>query len=104
MAHTAEKVEPESGSHEALPHEHADVLRRLRRASGHLQNVVSMIEAGRECVEIAQQMQAVIRALESAKTVLIHDHIEHCLESAMGPMTRDQRGAVRQFKEIAKYL
>ncbi len=104
MVDPVQNIEPAAGSHEAQPHEHADVLRRLRRASGHLQNVVSMIEAGRECVDIAQQMQAVIRALESAKTVLIQDHIEHCLESAMGPMTRDQRGAVRQFKEIAKYL
>ena len=63
-----------------------------------------MIESGRDCLDIAQQMHAVIRALEGAKSVLIHDHVEHCLEAAMGPTTRGQRASIEQFKEITRYL
>ena len=48
---------------------HKDVAARLRRAEGHLRNVISMIEGGRGCAEIAQQMHAVIRAIECAKGV-----------------------------------
>ncbi len=38
-----------------------------------------MLEAERPCTEIATQMQAVERALTTAKRALIHDHIDHCL-------------------------
>lgn len=83
---------------------HREVANRLRRATGHLQTIVTMIETGRDCTDIAQQMQAVIRAVERAKTVLIHDHIDHCLEQAVGPVDRRQRATIEQFKEITKYL
>jgi uncharacterized protein len=83
---------------------HRDVVNRLKRADGHLQKIVAMIEGGRPCVEVAQQMHAVVRALESAKAVLIHDHLDHCLEAAIGPTTRADRAAVEDFRAITKYL
>jgi len=91
--------------HDAATHRsHRDVLNRLRRATGHLQTISGMIEGGRECAEIAQQMHAVIRALEEAKATLIHDHIEHCLEDAIGPTSREQRVTIEDFKRISRYL
>ena len=87
------------------PHQtHKDVVNRLKRADGHLKKIITMIESERACLDIAQQMQAVIRALESAKVTLIHDHIDHCLEVAVGPTTRADRIAIDDFKEITKYL
>jgi DNA-binding FrmR family transcriptional regulator len=83
---------------------HKDVAARLRRAEGHLRNVISMIEGGRACAEIAQQMHAVIRAIECAKGVLIHDHIDHCLEAAVGPMAGREKAIIDEFKEITRYL
>ncbi len=83
---------------------HTDVVNRLKRAGGHLQTIIGMIEGRRECLDIAQQLQAVIKALEGAKSVLIHDHVEHCLEAAMGPTTREQRATIEQFKKITRYL
>ena len=92
-------------AHDAATHQsHKDVLNRLRRATGHLQTIAGMIESGRDCADIAQQMHAVIRALEEAKSTLIHDHIEHCLEDAVGPATREQRQTIEQFKKISRYL
>jgi DNA-binding FrmR family transcriptional regulator len=67
---------------------HRDVANRLERANGHVQTIVTMIESGRGGIDIAQQMQAMIRALEKARTVLIDDHIDHCLERAVGPAER----------------
>jgi uncharacterized protein len=83
---------------------HTDVINRLKRADGHLQTIIGMIESGRDCLDIAQQMQAVLKAVEGAKSVLIHDHVEHCLEAAMGPTTREQRATIEQFKKITRYL
>jgi uncharacterized protein len=83
---------------------HGDVAKRLKRAEGHLRNVIQMIEAGRACLDIAQQLHAVEKAIAAAKTVLIHDHIDHCLEQAIGPASRQARKPIDEFKEITKYL
>ena len=91
---------PPNGPHAS----HADIVSRLRRAEGHLRNVVDMIETKRGCLEIAQQMHAVEKAIAAAKKALIHDHIEHCLEQAVSPAGRGNRSAVEEFKEITKYL
>ncbi|MBI1774134.1 MAG: metal-sensing transcriptional repressor [Proteobacteria bacterium] len=88
----------------AVHHSHKDVANRLKRANGHVKNVIAMVESGRGCLEIAQQMHAVIKALENAKSVLIHDHIDHCIEQVTGPVSRELRGPLDEFKEITKYL
>ena len=83
---------------------HPDIARRLKRAAGHLAGVIGMIEAGRPCLDIAQQLQAVEAAVTNAKRTLIHDHLEHCLESAVGTVPSDQRAPIEEFKQISKYL
>lgn len=83
---------------------HPDVLKRLRRADGHLRSILEMIEEERECLDIVQQLHAVEKAVANAKQTLIHDHIDHCLEKASGPMSRGQRSIFDEFKEITKYL
>lgn len=88
----------------ALHETHPEVVKRLRRAEGHLKKIISMIEGGRSCLDVAQQLQAVESAICAAKKTLIHDHIDHCLEDAVGPVTREGRSVVEEFKAITKYL
>ncbi len=56
------------------------LVKRLKRAGGHLRHVMEMIESEQPCTEIAMQLQAVERAVTAAKRTLIHDHIDHCLD------------------------
>lgn len=91
----------------AEPHRHQshpEVVKRLKRAAGHLQGVVEMIEAGRSCLDIAQQLQAVEAAVANAKRTLIHDHLEHCLNHVVGAVPQAERGPIDEFKAITKYL
>lgn len=83
---------------------HPDIIKRLRRADGHLKSVIAMIEAGKPCLDIAQQLQAVEKAITNAKRTLIQDHLDHCLEDAVGAISREQRGPIDEFKAITKYL
>ena len=80
-----------------------DILKRLKRAHGHLKSVLKMMEEERPSLEIVQQLQAVESAITNAKKSFIRDHIDHCLEHA-----RDNdagaKDAVAEFKEITKYL
>ena len=83
---------------------HPEIVKRLKRADGHLRGVIEMIEGGRPCLDIAQQLHADEKAIAQAKKTLIQDHLDHCLEEVVGPLGRDRRQSIDEFKEIAKYL
>ena len=83
------------------PHRHAShpkLSARLKRAEGHLRSVIGMIEHGRPCLEIAQQLQAVEKAVRNAKQALIHDHMDHCLDGENSESDRSE------LKAISRYL
>jgi DNA-binding FrmR family transcriptional regulator len=83
---------------------HSDIVKRLKRADGHLQTIITMIEEGRPCVDLAQQLQAVEKAIDNAKKALIHDHINHCLEGSLRVPGGKGRAAIAELKTITKYL
>lgn len=41
-----------------------------------------MFGEGRACLDLAQQLHAVEKAIVEAKKALIHDHVDHCLDAA----------------------
>lgn len=83
---------------------HEAIIKRLKRADGHLRSIITMIEDGRECVDIAQQLHAVEKAVCQAKRTLIQDHIDHCLEDSVAALSNGDRSALDEFKQITKYL
>jgi uncharacterized protein len=84
---------------------HPELINRLKRAEGHLKKVIAMLESGENCVSVAQQLHGVNNALANAKTILIHDHIEHCLDEHLAEAdSKTQKTTLSEFKEIAKYL
>ena len=85
---------------------HPEIVKRLKRAQGHLRTIVEMMEADRSCLEMAQQLHAVEKAVSAAKKALVHDHIDHCLEHAVTPTTSgaSSSSALSEFKQITKYL
>ena len=44
------------------------------------------------------------RKQPNAKKTLVHDHIGHCLESAIREGVHGVDDTIREFKEITKYL
>lgn len=81
---------------------HPDIVKRLKRAEGHLRSTIEMIVEGRSCLELAQQLHAVESAVANAKREMIHDHIEHCLEEPEGSLSG--AAALKELKAITKYL
>lgn len=76
---------------------HPDLVKRLKRAEGHLRHVIGMIEAEEPCLDVARQLSAVESAVTAAKRALIHDHIDHCLD-------HDAASALPEMKALAKLL
>jgi DNA-binding FrmR family transcriptional regulator len=82
---------------------HPQIRLRLKRAQGHLASVIAMIEEGRSCVDLAQQLHAVEAAIGNAKRELIHDHIENCLDIA--DIADDTaKATLEELKALTKYL
>ena len=83
---------------------HPDIIKRLKRAEGHLKGVIAMMEGGRPCLDLAQQLQAVESAIANAKKTLIHDHLDHCIEAALNSADKGGSKPVEEFKAITRYL
>ena len=85
-------------------HEFPEISARLKRAHGHLAAVIDMLEAARPCLELAQQLHAVEKAIGNAKKQLIKDHINHCMEETSEAMPREFKALIKEFQEVTKYL
>ncbi len=81
-------------------HSHAAISKRLKRANGHLETIIEMVEQGRPCAEIAQQLSAVEGAIENAKKALIRDHLGRSLKAG----GVKGQALLKDFALIAKYL
>lgn len=65
------------------------VLKRLRRARGQLDGVITMIENERECREVVTQLAAVSRALDRAGVKVISGATRDCLNGEDGDVSED---------------
>ena len=81
-----------------------EITARLKRASGHLIRVIEMIEQGRPCMDLAQQLHAVEKAIGNAKKQLIKDHINHCMEETSEAKPREFKNLIKEFQAVTKYL
>ena len=88
----------------SLHESHPDIIKRLKRSEGHIKSVIKVLEENRNCLDVAQQLHAIEKAISSAKKVLIHDHIDHCLDNALHDNTMNSNETLKEFKEISKYL
>ena len=85
------------------PHIHAShpaVIKRLKKANGHLNSTIEMLVDGRTCLDVAQQLQAVENAIHQAKKVLIQDHLDHCLEDLLGSVDKEQKDSLDELSLI----
>ena len=84
---------------------HPAIAKRLLRANGHLARIIEMFGEGRSCLELAQQLEAVEKAIDNAKKALIHDHIDHCLTESLGSrLNQRSKKMVDEFRDITRYL
>ena len=69
-------VRPYGGSRE-------QVLRRLARMEGQVRGVARMIERDEDCVDVLQQTAALRAAIDSVSMLLMEDHVQGCVNSAV---------------------
>ena len=62
---------------------HHEQLEALKKIEGQLRGMQKMIEEGRYCVQILNQLHAVVGALLTVENKMIKRHIETCVVEAL---------------------
>jgi DNA-binding FrmR family transcriptional regulator len=79
---------------------------RLKRIEGQVRGVQRMVDEEAYCVDVLTQIASVVSALEKVGTILLKDHVEHCVrESIEKGEDADQKieeltGAVERFLKV----
>ncbi|MBP9044384.1 MAG: metal-sensing transcriptional repressor [Spirochaetes bacterium] len=85
------------------PHEHTkEVVNRMSRVIGHMEAIKKMVEEGRDCSDVLIQLSAVRSAINSISRIILEDHINHCVVSAV--KNGDQKVIDELNDAIEKFL
>ena len=79
---------------------HSSQINRLKRAEGQLRGVVRLIDEGKYCIEILNQLKAVQKALSSVEANILETHIENCVAQAISSPGEAQQ----KIAELTKVL
>jgi DNA-binding FrmR family transcriptional regulator len=76
----------------------AETLRRLKNIAGHVHGVERMVADDAYCIDVIRQIQAVQAALNKVSTMILEEHLNSCLITAVRGEDPDERERV--LKEI----
>jgi DNA-binding FrmR family transcriptional regulator len=76
------------------------VLKRLKTIEGHMKAVVRMAEEDAYCIDLIRQIQAVEAALNKVSAVILEDHLNSCVITAIRGDSEGERERV--LKEITE--
>ena len=70
--------------------EKIDIKKRLRRTSGQINGIEKMVDEGRYCVDVLQQIMAARAALNQVALIMIESHTKSCVVNAIKENRTDQ--------------
>ena len=77
---------------------HDEPIRRLKSIEGHVRGVQRMLEEDQYCIDIIGQIRAVQAALSKVSTIILDEHLNSCLITAV--QGDDPADRERVLKEI----
>lgn len=76
------------------------VVKRLKRARGHLSRVIKMVERGEYCPDILLQSSAVQGAIKKSDEIILNSHLHTCVVPKLGGKTDEK--ALQELLEVFK--
>ena len=77
---------------------HENALKRLKTVEGHIRGIERMVEQEAYCIDVIRQIQAVQAALNKINSLILEEHLNSCLITAVRGEDVDERERV--LKEI----
>lgn len=62
--------------------EQKKALQSLKTSKGQIEGIINMIEDGRYCVDVSNQIIAVQSLLKKANLLILKQHMNHCVKEA----------------------
>ncbi len=62
--------------------EQKKALQSLKTSKGQIEGIIKMIEDGRYCVDVSNQIIAVQSLLKKANLLILKQHMNHCVKEA----------------------
>jgi len=79
------------------------ILNRMSYLLGHLKANLKMVEEGRYCIDIIQQNQAVIAALKKVNEMILRNHLDSCVTTAIkGKDEAERKRVLKELEEVFK--
>ena len=72
----------------------SDVLRRLKSVEGHVRGVQKMVSEDAYCIDVVNQVLAIQRALKKVSSLVLDQHLHHCVTHAIQGADEDEREQV----------
>jgi CsoR family transcriptional regulator, copper-sensing transcriptional repressor len=60
-----------------------EVIKRLKTAEGHVRGIQRMVEEGVYCIDVIRQVQAVQSSLSKINAIILEQHLNSCLITAI---------------------
>jgi DNA-binding FrmR family transcriptional regulator len=81
---------------------HKEQIVFLKKIEGQIRGIQKMIEEGRYCVDILNQVHSVIYALARVEDKILEKHFEHCVTNAV--KGRSEKDRKEKLDEILKLI
>jgi CsoR family transcriptional regulator, copper-sensing transcriptional repressor len=65
--------------------------KRLNKIEGQVRGIARMLDEDRYCIDVVTQISAVRAALRKVEEAILHDHVAHCVESAITSGDADEQ-------------
>lgn len=75
-----------------------DLLNRLKSVEGHIRGIQRMVEEDQYCIDILNQTGAIHKALEKVDVMILENHLESCVTTAIrGDDPRERERVLREL-------
>ncbi|MFN2237263.1 MAG: metal-sensitive transcriptional regulator [Anaerolineales bacterium] len=75
---------------------HTDALHRLKNVEGHIRGIQRMIDEEKYCIDVIRQINAAQAALNKVSTIILEEHLNSCVITAVRGDDPNERERVLQ--------
>ncbi|MCF6278077.1 MAG: metal-sensitive transcriptional regulator [Anaerolineales bacterium] len=77
------------------------VIQRMKTIEGHLRGITRMVEEDAYCIDVIRQIQAVEAALNKISGIILEDHLNSCVITAVqGEDAGERQRVLHEIKEV----
>ena len=82
--------------------DHTAVIRLLKTARGQIDGILKMVDEDRYCIDISNQLMAVVSALKGINRDVLSAHLNHCVTTSLE--SQDEAQISEKMEEIKQVI